>query len=73
MAIEKRSCVMCGKEFYGSKNKLTCSNKCRTRKCRSRNNHATEIKTAQDMGWGDEKRIDVIGQNGNTGEHYASD
>lgn len=70
MAIEKRVCEVCQKEFYGSSNKKTCSGKCRTKKCRTRDAHATGIITAQQMGWGDESRIDVIGQNGNTGEHY---
>ena len=71
MPIKKRNCEVCNKEFYGTDRAKYCSGKCRTRKCRSRNNHATEIKTAQELGWGNEKRIDVIGQNGNTGEHYT--
>lgn len=29
MAIEKRKCQECEKEFYGSINRKTCSNKCR--------------------------------------------
>ncbi len=37
MAIEKRKCEVCDSEFYGSKNKKTCSGKCRTAKHRQKN------------------------------------
>ena len=35
MAIELRKCVICGAEYYGSKNKITCSGKCRAQKFRN--------------------------------------
>ena len=34
MAIEKRVCEVCQKEFYGSSNRKTCSGKCRVKKHR---------------------------------------
>ena len=41
--------------------------------CRKRNNHVDQYQTIQQMKselWPDESRINAIGQNGNTGEHY---
>ena len=38
MAIEMRKCVKCGAKFYGSKNKLTCSNACKQKKYRDDKN-----------------------------------
>ena len=38
MAIEQRKCVKCGAMFYGSKNKLTCSNACKQKKYRDDKN-----------------------------------
>ena len=41
--------------------------------CRKRNNHVDQYQTIQQMKselWPDERRINAIGQNGNTGEHY---
>lgn len=40
---------------------------------RKRNNHVDQFLTVQQMKpelWPDENRINAIGQNGNTGEHY---
>ena len=38
MPIEQRECVKCGAMFYGSKNKLTCSNACKQKKYRDEKN-----------------------------------
>lgn len=38
MAIEKRKCVVCGDQFYGSKNKKFCTNKCKQKDYRENKN-----------------------------------
>lgn len=45
MPIDKRKCLMCRSEFYGSTNKLTCSDKCRMAKSRRERKERMYTKT----------------------------
>lgn len=38
MAVELRKCQVCNNTYYGSKNKTTCSNKCKQKLYRLRKN-----------------------------------
>ena len=37
MAISKKKCVVCGREFHGQKNAMYCSSSCKQKSYRNRN------------------------------------
>lgn len=44
MAIERRKCQLCSAEYYGSKNKTTCSNACKQKIYRLRKSREKALK-----------------------------
>lgn len=47
MAIDKRSCVVCGAEFYGSKNAKFCSSKCKQKDYYERSKNKKQLSSSE--------------------------